>query len=176
MLEQETSESDTEAAQVELLPDLFLGLPMTQWPTVRKERTGNNGDPPQHREPKPTRDNPPPVVLPLTPPGPSGLKKSKETNPKRNGHETQGKHRNHRQPNPQIQGNTTTSGGSNRHKQQNQQQQGVWDTPVPNRKKPQPCIGLFPIARPQHTNATDKTIPNNSRTPPTDRSVYLKDP
>ena len=44
---------------------------MTQWPTVTKERTGNKGDPPQHREPKPTRDNPPPAVLPPTPPGPS---------------------------------------------------------------------------------------------------------
>ena len=75
-----------------------------------------------------------------------------------------------------MQGNTTMSGGSNQHKQHNQQHQGVWDSPVPNKKKPQPCIGLFPIARPQHTNATVKTIPDNSRTPPTDRSVHLQDP
>ena len=58
---------------------------MTQGPTVTKERTGNKGDLPQHREPKPTRHNPPSAVLPPTPPGPSGLKKSKEINPKERG-------------------------------------------------------------------------------------------
>ena len=31
-------------------PDPFLGLPMTQRPTVTKERTGNKGDPRQHCE------------------------------------------------------------------------------------------------------------------------------
>ena len=45
-------------------PDLILGLPMTQWPTETKERTRNKWDPPQHREAKPTQDNPPPAVLP----------------------------------------------------------------------------------------------------------------
>ena len=114
--------------------------------------------------------------LPPIPPGPSRLKKSKETKPKRKGHETQGKSGKTRQPNQQTQGNITMSGGSNRDKQYKQQQQGVGDTSVPNRKEPQPWIGLFHIVRPQHTNATDKTIPDNSRTPPTYRSAHLQDP
>ena len=46
---------------------------MTQRPTVTKERIGNKEDPLQHRELKPTRDNPLPAVLPPTPPAPSGL-------------------------------------------------------------------------------------------------------
>ena len=148
---------------------------MTQRPTVTKERTGNKRDPPQHREPKPTRDNPPPAVLPPTPPGPSGLKKFKETNPKRKGHKTKGKQGNPRQPNPQTQVNTTTSGGSTG-TNNTTNTQGVWDTLVPNRKKPQSWIGLFPIARPQTPKRDRQILPDNSGTPPTDRSAHLQDP
>ena len=101
---------------------------------------------------------------------------SQEINSERKWQKTQGNKGNHRQPNPQMQGNTTMSGGSNRHQQHQQQQQGVPDSPVTNSKKPQSWICLFPSPDPKHTNATDETNPDNSRSPPTDRSVHLQDP
>ena len=143
---------------------------MTQWPTVTNERTGNKGDPPQHREPKPTRDNPLPAVRPPTPPEPSGLKKPKEIIQKEGGRK-----RKENKETPEMPHKTkettkeTMSGGSRGTSNTTTRSLGCPPCQIggsygPNRHSPN-------RQTPKHTNVTDKhpqrvNTPDRQKCPP----------